>query len=261
MTRSQAAPSSAFTSNLRHRGAPIHVPIDVAHRFAEVKCRLAGADIGSALQILARSAADTVPGAELAGVTLIRKGKLHTAAATGDVVRHVDAIQYVTGSGPCVDAVAHGTVLNASDLRIDQRWRRVGQEAYESAGIVSVLSIPLMSDDGGAAGALNTYSRQFAAFDDSSESIGLLLASYGELALAGADARRRADNLFVALTNSRDIGVAMGVLMDRHKITREQAFDLLRLASRQRHQKLSAIALAVGDTGELPVPETKKRTR
>lgn len=42
--------------------------------------------------------------------------------------------------------------------------------------------------------------------------------------------------------------------MTQHKISREQAFDLLRLASQHTHRKLAEIAYDVADTGALPLP-------
>jgi AmiR/NasT family two-component response regulator len=63
--------------------------------------------------------------------------------------------------------------------------------------------------------------------------------------------RDRADNLERALSSSREIGVAVGVLMTRHQLSREQAFDALRIASQNTNRKLSEIAIEVGDTGIL----------
>ena len=71
----------------------------------------------------------------------------------------------------------------------------------------------------------------------------------GKQALALA--RTTNEQLSGALTSNRDIGVPMGVLMQRHKLTREQAFDLLRVASQNGNRKLRDLAVEVGDTGEL----------
>jgi hypothetical protein len=46
----------------------------------------------------------------------------------------------------------------------------------------------------------------------------------------------------------------MGVLMNRHKISRSQAFDLLRVASQNTNRKLADIAVDVADTGVLDLP-------
>ena len=78
-----------------------------------------------------------------------------------------------------------------------------------------------------------------------------ILATHAALAIAGATARARASNLSKALDSNREIGVAMGVLMAQHKITREQAFGLLRLASQNSNRKLADIAAEVADTGVL----------
>jgi AmiR/NasT family two-component response regulator len=45
--------------------------------------------------------------------------------------------------------------------------------------------------------------------------------------------------------------MAMGILMSQHRITRVQAFDLLRIVSQRSNRKLSQIAVEVGDTGIL----------
>jgi AmiR/NasT family two-component response regulator len=44
----------------------------------------------------------------------------------------------------------------------------------------------------------------------------------------------------------------MGVLMARHRVTRDQAFGLLRMASQNSNRKLHDVALQVADTGSLP---------
>jgi AmiR/NasT family two-component response regulator len=54
-----------------------------------------------------------------------------------------------------------------------------------------------------------------------------------------------------ALESNREIGVAMGILMQRHQLTREQAFDVLRGVSQDSNRKLSVVATEVADTGIL----------
>jgi AmiR/NasT family two-component response regulator len=57
--------------------------------------------------------------------------------------------------------------------------------------------------------------------------------------------------LRIALQNSRDIGTALGILMNRHKITRDTAFDLLRSASQRSNRKVRDLAHEVIETGTL----------
>jgi hypothetical protein len=76
------------------------------------------------------------------------------------------------------------------------------------------------------------------------------------VALAGATAtvaalREEHSNLQRALESSRVIGVAIGMLMQQHKLTRGQAFDLLRLHSQHSNRRLRDIAEELVDGGSL----------
>ena len=64
--------------------------------------------------------------------------------------------------------------------------------------------------------------------------------------------RDKIANLETALITARRIGAAMGVLMNSHKITDAQAFELLVQASQHTHHKLRDIADDVVLTGTLP---------
>jgi AmiR/NasT family two-component response regulator len=66
-------------------------------------------------------------------------------------------------------------------------------------------------------------------------------------------ATNRAVNLQRALQSNREIGVAMGILMQRNQFTRQQAFDVLRVASQSSNRKLADIASEVADTGTLTI--------
>ena len=92
------------------------------------------------------------------------------------------------------------------------------------------------------------------AFNENDQTVGLLLATHGALAVSALRRGETAAHLARALASNREIGVAMGVLMNQHKITRDQAFDLLRITSQHTHRKLAEIAADVADTGTLEVP-------
>jgi DNA-binding response OmpR family regulator/two-component sensor histidine kinase len=66
------------------------------------------------------------------------------------------------------------------------------------------------------------------------------------------EAEDRAANLQIAVTTNRQIGMAVGVLMAREKITSERAFDMLRRQSTRTNRKLREIAEEVALTGQLP---------
>jgi hypothetical protein len=228
---------------------------ELSELFADIGVRLGSAhDDVDVLQGLTELTVDRVPGAKYASVTVgSAQRKFRTVAATDEIVRRVDEIQYELGHGPCVDAIVAGTMLKVSDLRNDSRWPEFGRRAFETAGICSMFSLRLfVEQDLDVVAGLNLYAIHVDAFQDLDTTIALLLATHGALAVGKATAVKRGDNLERALRSSRDIGIAMGVLMERHKITRDQAFDLLRITSQHTHRKLAEVARDLADTGQLP---------
>lgn len=211
-------------------------------------------DSGSTLRALSRIAVERVPGAQRSGITVGREGDtFETVAATDATVERTDALQYELRSGPCVDAIIENTTFNAPDLRSDDRWPEFGRRAAEEVGIVSMLSIRLFTEsDLGLIAGLNMYSDKPRAFDAASETVGVLLATHGALAVGRASAQDKAENLLIALKSSREIGIAMGIIMGQTKVTRDQAFDLLRIVSQHLHRKVADIATEIADTGSLP---------
>jgi AmiR/NasT family two-component response regulator len=66
-----------------------------------------------------------------------------------------------------------------------------------------------------------------------------------------AQAREQISHLEVALATNRRIGIAIGIVMTHHRVTDEQAFELLREKSQAHNQKLHDIAEGVIYTGRL----------
>jgi AmiR/NasT family two-component response regulator len=65
-----------------------------------------------------------------------------------------------------------------------------------------------------------------------------------------AAAAERAEHLERALVNSRRIGMALGILMERHRLTEAQAFDQLTGISSRRNVKLHQVAEELVYTGD-----------
>jgi hypothetical protein len=208
----------------------------------------------SPLQRLVSVAVDRVPGTRWASVSLLRAGRFTTPAATDEVAERADIMQYDIGSGPCVDAALDDSVYVTGDVTSGDRWVTWGQRVATQLGVRSVFAQRLhLIDDSEFIASLNIYSDQRAAFDDHAVGMGLVLATHAAMILSETIARDRADNLRRALESNREIGVAVGVLMHQHRITREQAFDLLRVASQDTNRKLADVAADVADTGVLTI--------
>lgn len=204
-----------------------------------------------AFAAIAAAAVKRVPGAEWASITRGRNGTFRTLAATDPRAEALDRIQYDLGAGPCVDAILEHTSFATGDLAEDTQWPAFARRATETTPVRSVLSFRLFLEDTDAIAGLNLYATKPDAFDETSELVGMLLATHGALAIAVAGAREIAAGLKLALDSNRDIGVAMGILMVTYKVTRDQAFDLLRLASQHANRKLRDVAAGIVETGTL----------
>jgi AmiR/NasT family two-component response regulator len=60
-------------------------------------------------------------------------------------------------------------------------------------------------------------------------------------------------NLRIALQTNRQIGMAVGIIMSRHKVTEATAFGMLREVSQHTHRKVRDIALDIIEQGYLDV--------
>ncbi len=227
---------------------------DVAVAMRSLSAETTGDSSQSPLQRLVSVAVERVPGTRWASVSLLRAGRFTTPAATDDVAERADSLQYDLGSGPCMDAALDDSVYVTGDVGAGDRWVAWGQRVATELGVHSVFAQRLhLMDDSEFIASLNIYSDRRAAFDDHAVGMGLVLATHAALILSEMIARDRADNLRRALESNREIGVAIGVLMHEHRITREQAFDLLRVASQDTNRKLADVAADVADTGVLTI--------
>lgn len=202
---------------------------------------------------VAHLAVATIEGCDFAGIFLVDGDTVTTPAHTDPIVAEVDVLQHRTGEGPCLDAITEGVTIYADDLGDDDRWPHFGPEAAKR-GMRSLLAVPLLSD--GTLGALNLYARFPRAFGAIDRARGLLLAALAALAFTTAKTHegddRRAENLQTALITRELIGQAQGILMERERVTADEAFDILRRASQHLNRKLREVAQALVETGEQP---------
>ncbi len=217
------------------------------------------ASVADALAQISATAAARLDGAAAAGLTMLHGERFATVAGTTELPARVDEFQYEHG-GPCLDALLDPTpALLVGDLRRETRWPEFAAAALAHTPVVSMLSYGLYLHPDDPLGSLNLYATEPQAFTDDTVRAGRSLAAHAALGLALVMAQEQAANLRQALQSSRDIGAAIGILMNRHLITREEAFDRLRTASQTRHRKLRELALDVAETGTLDVPANGQR--
>jgi hypothetical protein len=230
--------------------------VGIADAFDEIGQRVCAVANASIFQAIVEVAVERVPGAAAASITQAKGEKFVTVAATNDLARSADQIQYDLRTGPCLDAIVEQTIYRPRDLRTDRRWPEFG-ERVSRLGVGSMLSYR-MNVNHGVIGGLNLYSGQVDAFDDMAAAIGLLLATHGAVAASAVAHLNHAEQLTVALATNRQIGEAMGILMATYRVTENQAFDLLRIASQNTNRKLREVAAEVVETGTLDVVAPQK---
>lgn len=196
-------------------------------------------------------ALEMIPAARWSSLTVLRHGQFTSLSSSDDTARRIDAVQYEIGSGPCLDSFLYGTTNVVTDMRTDARWPEFAARVVPE-GVRSVLVHALhLTGDAHAVAALNVYSDKVDAFDEESLWAGAMLATHGALGVSLALSHQKQQDLEKAIRSNREIGTAVGVLMVRHSVTQDQAFDLLRLVSQDTNRKLVDIASEVALTGEL----------
>jgi GAF domain-containing protein len=210
----------------------------------------------SLLQTVADLSKLVMPGNPETSVLLLVKDHPTTVVWTGQLAVALDERQYERGHGPCLHAARTGELTEITDTRTDRRWPDYLPRAVE-AGNLSSLSVPLAIDkDEQVSGALNIYARRPDAFDQNSRAVATRFGPYAAVAAgnlyAYQSARDTAANLQAALASRAVIDQAKGVLIERYKLTPDQAFQLLAQASMNANRKVRDIADHLVRTGELP---------
>jgi GAF domain-containing protein len=205
-------------------------------------------DVEATLQAITATAVRVVPHAEDCGISyVLGRSKVEPRASTSDLPREVDALQGRIGQGPCLDAVWESEIVRVDDVGADERWPEFARQA-SGLGVGSMMCFQLFVT-GDQLGAFNLYSCTPGAFDDESQEIGQMLAAHAAVALASAE---HESHLRAGMSSRDVIGQAKGILMERHKLTADQAFGVLTRVSQELNRKLVDVAGELSDTGAVP---------
>ncbi|MGN6607984.1 MAG: ANTAR domain-containing protein [Jatrophihabitans sp.] len=215
--------------------------------------------VPSALRSIVAVAAGPLLCADAA--SLIRRGAKHskTVASSSAMAAAADAVQLRLQVGPSMDACGFETPqVLSGDLLSDSRWPppyrllTAGQHGIRSAAAFRLTA------DTSSVTVLTLYALQRDAFDADARARIALFVAHVRALLSHRLAAEQAARLLDALESSREIGIAIGVLMHQHKITRDAAFAMLHDASQLSHRRLRQIARDVAETGHIT---TMRRSR
>ena len=203
---------------------------------------------------VATFAVRAIPGADGAGVTLLRVDRLdnmvEAVAASASFVAEIDEIQYVTlKEGPCITAALQGRPVRSGSLGGEKMWPRFGPRVGRLC-VHSALSLPLLLS-GRVIGAINVYAHGKDVFDEHAAELGELFARPAAVAVHNAQvlahATRLTAQLQTALSTRPVIDQAIGLIRGRSGRTAEEAFSQLRAISQAEHRKLAEVAQQIVD--------------
>ncbi|OYN77949.1 GAF and ANTAR domain-containing protein [Mycolicibacterium sphagni] len=220
-----------------------------------------GRGLPELLAEVAAFAVHAIPGADGAGVTLLRVDRvdnmIEALAASAPFVAEIDEIQYVAlNEGPCITAALERRTVRSGSLGGEKLWPRFGPRVGR-LGVHSALSLPLLLQDQ-VVGAINVYAHDKDVFDERAAELGELFAKPAAVAVHNAQilakATALAAQLQTALSTRPVIDQAIGLLRGRTGRSAEEAFAQLRSISQTEHRKL-------GDVAQRIVDEAVRRAR
>jgi GAF domain-containing protein len=215
--------------------------------FADVVRSMSEADdLAGSMRFAVEGAVRVVPGAQHAGISMVRQRRaVETIAATDDMVRRGDELQYELAEGPCLQSIWQQETVQSHDLTSEDRWPTWSRRAADELGVRSMLCLQLFVTQE-TLGCLNLYSRRTHGFDDDDRSTALALAAHVAVALSSA---QDMDDMESALLVRTVIGQAQGMLMQRYEMDSAVAFSVLQRVSNQQNRRVYDIAEEIVSRG------------
>ncbi|HEY2666615.1 MAG TPA: GAF and ANTAR domain-containing protein [Actinomycetota bacterium] len=238
---------------------------ELVHSVAAVsRILLKGETLASTLDRIARLAAELLPQADAATITIADAGGPARTASCEETeaplrsaghitVAELDAEQNRLDEGPCLAAMRDRQTIQIDSVHTETRWRGFCRVAL-AAGIESVLAVPLGDESVEApSGAINFFARTPHVFTEAdrcaanrfSVQAGVAAANAAAFADLQADRALLARRLEDALHSRAVIDQAVGILMERERLGPDEAFQMLHSASQKLNVKLRAIAAEI----------------
>jgi transcriptional regulator with GAF, ATPase, and Fis domain len=231
----------------------------LAKTFVELADTLvADFDVIDFLQVVAGRAVELLDVAAAGMVLADHSGVLVTVAASDERARLLELFEIQNDEGPCRDCYRQGAAVVNVDLdRARELWPRFAPQAI-SAGFGSANAVPLRLRSQ-VIGSLNLFHTGRGGLDSEQLPLAQALADAATIGILQQRTIRYgevvAGQLQAALTSRVVIEQAKGVLAERLQISTDDAFGVLREASRSRNRLLSDLAREVASgAASLPGP-------
>jgi GAF domain-containing protein len=185
-----------------------------------------------------------------AGIMLaLPRGGLAFAAASEERVTTLELLQGRVETGACHEAYTTDRIVTVEDLTETDAWPEYSTRAAD-LGFRAVLGVP-MHASGQTIGVLNVYREAPGPWSPVDIESAEILTAIGAAYVLHANELRAqhtlAEQLQEALGSRDVIGQAKGILMARHQVDADAAFDLLRKRSQSVNRKLRDVAKELVD--------------
>ncbi|NIK59061.1 GAF and ANTAR domain-containing protein [Kribbella shirazensis] len=198
-------------------------------------------DVNDALDSITAGVVAAVPGIDFASISITSKdGRIETLAPSDEAAVRVDKLQYELGEGPCLQAVLADPVVRVDDVATDPRWPAYGPRAAE-LGVGSQLAFQFRAEPH-VRGGVNMYATKPHQLTLETCQLGGLFANLAAVALGWS---RQDETMNEALRTRNLIGQAIGIVMERYRLTSDRAFAFLVRTSQQGNLKLYDVAAGV----------------
>ncbi len=207
-------------------------------------------DVIDFLQTLAEAGVELLV-ADAAGLMLSdQAGHLQVVAASTQQARLLELFELQHDEGPCLDCYRQGrAVVNVDPAQAERRWPAFGAAA-RGAQFASVHAVPLRLRHE-VIGAMDLFLADRATLTPDELALAQALADIATIGLLQERAVREqqilAAQLQGALTSRTVIEQAKGILAERHQLTLEGAFTVMRTHARHNGRPLLAVASDVID--------------
>jgi GAF domain-containing protein len=171
--------------------------------------------------------------------------QMRLAASSSESARLLELYQIQNDEGPCLECYRSGQPVSAGSMEeATTRWPRFA-EAASRAGFVGVLVVPLRLR-GRVIGALNLFDANGILSDPETHPVAQAMADVATIAILqerlGKQREVLNEQLQSALTSRVVIEQAKGVLAARLDVDMGEAFERLRMRSRNDRRRLVEVA-------------------
>ncbi|WP_375423673.1 GAF domain-containing protein [uncultured Friedmanniella sp.] len=210
--------------------------------YDSVAVMMAGSeDLTEGLVEVAELVTHSLPGADGAGVALMRGDEVVLRVGSSKLVDEADAIQYGLDEGPCLSAVAEARAIRTGSFREhEDRWPHFAP-AVQQLGIGSMLSLPLRVRTE-VIGSINIYALRGDGFLELDATNGERFALPVAAAIRSAQASRNLDHLATEMRETLEakaaVSAAVTLLAERDGLPPRAALASLSDLAGQQQQSL-----------------------